>query len=326
MRFRYMVWLFFNALLILCTLTNNAEATVYRSPVPSTCGDSYKNVAPTEDVSVHNKFCWLYGVGETAGGLWGRGAEINSGNSVDLEREFFSTYVPYSGSYLLRMYLCQSSGPGFCTIQNSFEYVNSAQTAKLVSEKTISSQDPDFGGNSTTQKVSSSFNICLVLVDTTGVVWGTADAVSCRDANQLPTIPAVCYLNSRADLNVDMGVLERSKIAIAPASGSAGNIKKTFPVLCTRDAGTTVSIKFQFTPLTISGNEVVSTDIANLGVAIFYEGKQVGPSSAPITETFKVGYTNRVLEFQAVRKPEAKPKDIPTGKFSASAVMVVTEQ
>ncbi|ELY4671736.1 hypothetical protein SM021_002341 [Cronobacter muytjensii] len=202
----------------------------------------------------------------------------------------------------------------------------SVASGLMSSQKTVVEANVDFKGFSGT--VSESSNACFTLVDERGYEWGAPRSpIMCQDApNVLPDTPADCYLNGNVDLNVDMGSLERSKIATIPVSGAAGNIKKSFPVLCTRDAGMTVLTSFQFTPLTISGNEVVSTDASNLGIAIFYKGKLIGPSSTPVTENFEVGYTDRELEFQAVRNPNSALDEIPTGNFTASAVMIMTAQ
>ncbi|MHA0962852.1 hypothetical protein [Enterobacter cancerogenus] len=321
MHFRFFINLIPYLLLLLLLSTNSASAVVYSSPVPSTCGDGlFLKVFQSDG------YCWFTGEGASVGGLWGKNAWVSPGGGVNLTQEFTETYIPLPGQYRLRLYVCPSTTYGFCTIKNSSEYIESANSVNLNPKETISSQNPNFGGNSGMTRILFSFNICLALVDSSGVIWGTADRVSCEGASPLPTTPSTCFLNNNADLNVDMGSLERSKIAISPASGSVGNVKKIIPVLCTRDAGTTVTTTFQFTSLTVNGNEVISTSIKNLGVAVFYNGKLVGPSSAPITENFEASTTNRELEFQAVRDPNVELKEIPTGNFTASAVMVMTEQ
>lgn len=234
-------------------------------------------------------------------------------------------YAPFSGAYKMRLHLCYGIGHSRCTLARSSDYRDSRNSVKLNSRAMIYEQTPDFGGliGATTSQAAM---LCMTLVDTHNVEWSSSDATSCQDAGRLPDTPATCYLNGNADLNVDMGTLERSSIATVPASGGPNNIKKTLPVLCTRDAGTTVLTTIQFTPITVSGSEVVSTSISNLGVAIFYDGKLIGPSSSPLTETFQVGYTDREFEFQAVRTSGVAIKDIPTGAFTASAVMIMTEQ
>lgn len=233
-------------------------------------------------------------------------------------------YPPFTDNYRMRAHFCPSNSRGTCTIARSTQTMDTVNALKLLSTERINAREHNFGGYNGILSVDS--NACYTLVDSKGYEWTGGGGFMCSDGGKLPDIPAICYLNQDMDLSVDMGLLERGKIATRPVSGTTGNIKKKFPVLCTRDAGVTVSTTFQFTPLTINGDEVVATSTANLGVAIFYNGKLVGPDSTPINETFDVGFTDRELEFQAVRNPDTAFSDIPTGSFTASAVMIMTEQ
>lgn len=97
-------------------------------------------------------------------------------------------------------------------------------------------------------------------------------------------------------------------------------------MLCTLDSGTTVTTTFGFTALTILGGsaKAIRTTTPGLGIAIHYNGKIVSPSDS-FTETFTAGVTNIDLEFEAVRDPTMPIKDIATGGFTASAIMVMTE-
>lgn len=299
---------------------NAAYYGVTGNSIGARCADGSWNMSYSGDYCVANydgNSTGIYGVGA------GQEFPDNGKGSEPMGR--WRTYVPFSGSYKMRMHLCYGIGHSRCTLAKSSDYRDSRNTVKLNSTSMIYSQTPDFGGI-IGATISQAAMLCVTLVDTHNVEWSSGDATTCQDAGRLPDTPATCYLNGNADLNVDMGTIERSSIATVPASGSTGNIKKTLPVLCTRDAGTTVSTTIQFTPITVSGSEVVSTKLSNLGVAIFYDGKLIGPSSSPITESFQVGYTDREFEFQAVRSSGVAIKDIPTGSFSASAVMIMTEQ
>lgn len=231
--------------------------------------------------------------------------------------------VPVSGDYKMKSYWCPWVFKGSCTIADSFmEY--SANMAQYIRSSTpIINQDLDFGGgNGGVLHEPSSF--CLVLVDSAGRDWGGPGPMMCSDATPLPTKPSTCYINYQNDLNVTMGDLNRKDITTMPGS-SASVVKKSVPVLCTRDAGTTVTTSFRFTPLTISGNQVIQSSTTGLGIAIHYNNKVVGPSDS-FTETFAGGVTNIDLGFEAVRDPKIPEEDIPTGGFNANAVMVMTEQ
>lgn len=45
-----------------------------------------------------------------------------------------------------------------------------------------------------------------------------------------------------------------------------------------------------------------------------------------LTETYALGYTDVTLGFEVMRDPSVELKYLPTGKFTANAVMVMTEQ
>lgn len=205
------------------------------------------------------------------------------------------------------------------------QVMETVNTVAGVSTKGIAEQTLYFGGYSDVLNTSS--NACYTFVDDQNNDWSSYAAdYMCKDAHHLPDTPATCYLNYGDDLDVSLGTLERSTISTKPMLGAVGNVKKDISVLCTRDAGITVSTSFNFTPIIVNGDEVISTTTPNLGVAIFYEGKLIGPSTPPITENYVQGYSYRSFEFQAVRDPNAVLKDISTGDFTASAIVVMTEQ
>lgn len=256
--------------------------------------------------------------------VWGAGQKFSASSSQKYANGVESAYVPYTGHYSVIQHFCPSTVVASCTRGSSTQSMTSTGSVNLLSSKLINDQNPKFGGFSGV--LGSSSNACYTFMDDSGEEWKANGEFFCADVGALPETPSTCYLNVNLDMNVDMGSLERGKIATVPESGALGNVKKTFPVLCTRDAGVSVKTTFQFTPLTVNGNEVVSSSTANLGVAIFYNGELVGPASTPITENFDAGYTNRELEFQAVRSPDVELKNIPTGTFTANAVMIMTEQ
>ncbi|MCU6278387.1 fimbrial protein [Enterobacter quasiroggenkampii] len=238
---------------------------------------------------------------------------------------FDNLYVPATGQYRARMHLCTAGWGTPCKIANESFYYDTSEALTIKADSVIGSQNLVYTGF-----VGSTLNsramACITLVDQNGVEWGTNGGIACSDANPLPREPATCYLNYNHDLSVSMGTLERSKIAAMPSGDASEIIKKNIPIYCTRESGITVSTSFQFTPLIISGSEVISTSLDHLGVAIFYNGTLVGPSSEAIKNNFSYGLSNIELGFQAVRDPDIAIKDIPTGDFAASAIMIVTEQ
>lgn len=290
-------------------------------------GNSFPAPCASDGLNMHvnGSSCTTTATGDSSG-VFGIGAGQKIGPiSGGVFIGYWQSYPPMTGKYRMRVYLCESNWGTKCLISHSSRYLDSVNMVSLSSSTTLWDTSVDFGGFPT-ETLSNRSMLCLTLVDEFGKTWSSSDPTSCEDASELPETPATCYLNYGDVLDIDFGMLERRNISTVPASGTSGNVKKTFPVLCTRDAGVTVKTTLQFTPLTVNGNEVVSTSTSNLGVAIFYNGKLVGPTSTPVTETFETGYTDRELEFQAIRNPDVALKDIPSGTFTASAVMVMTEQ
>jgi len=165
---------------------------------------------------------------------------------------------------------------------------------------------------------------CVTIVDSLDVEWRFGNnGLVCGDAHALPNIPAKCYVNFGEDLNVDLGTLERASIATRPQT--TPTVKKQVSVLCTRDAGVTLKMQFQYTPVDIGGQSLVKTSTNGLGIAVIYNGIVMSPTHT-VTQTYGLGYTNFDLEFEAVRDPNMKLQEISTGDFTANAVMIMTEQ
>lgn len=257
---------------------------------------------------------------------FGSGQEFQAGSNTATNTYIgnWDVYAPYNGLYKMNLHLCAGVNSQ-CTVASSISTAHTALSQELSSSRMISSTNSvNFGGlvgPTTTSAVSA----CYTLVGPYGDEWRSTDMTSCPDAPLAPTTPADCYLNYGADLNIDMGKLERSSLASTAKLGTVGNVKRQFSVLCTRDASITVSTVFNFSPITIDGNNVAATSSQHLGIAIFYQGKPVSPTSTPIIETYSTGITNRELEFQAVRDPNVSPGDISTGNFTSSVVMIMNQ-
>lgn len=317
-------------IIIFCLVGWGGRVNAYVDSVPAVsgnCPSGSKNVA---EQKWDGTICWYTWDGSVNGNaLFGAGANFTSGNGMRLTAELGSSFAPFDGVYWLRAYLCPSVITARCTAGKSSEWIGSVNSIHLNASSSILSQNPDAGGSASTKSISYSFNMCYALTDSYGALWTSTESVMCQPddvAHSLPAEPAICYINYQNDLDVSMGSLERHDINTSIEYGHDGNVKKQIVIYCHGDSSVTVTTAFSFTSIIVNGKEVISTSSENLGVAVFYNGNQVGPSSPPVTETFSTGETNRELEFQAVRDPDIPSKDIPTGDFSASAVMIMTEQ
>lgn len=80
-----------------------------------------------------------------------------------------------------------------------------------------------------------------------------------------------------------------------------------------------------YTPISIGSSQAVKSSANGVGAAIFYGNKALSPSDVT-SLNFLEGSNTLTLGFQAVRDSTVALKDIPTGAFTASAVLVMTQQ
>ncbi|WP_435952416.1 fimbrial protein [Dryocola sp. BD626] len=276
-------------------------------------------------MAMGNKVCVTTSKADSTGILKvGAGVTYQMGVSESYLGEF-REYVPIAGTYTARLHICPTTSSSRCTISNSTETIDGVKSFKLSSSKTIYQQQPSAGGANRTVKISYTHTMCLSLVDDHGIEWASKDGMSCQDGHKLPDTPATCYLNfgDTGTLSVDMGTLERGSMATAPQSTQT--VKKSISVLCTRDAGVNANYHFEYTPSPIAGEELVSTNLNGVAIALIDDGKIVTPSYKKDVN-FSTGYSYINLEFGAVRDPIIKLDEIATGKFTANAVLVMNIQ
>lgn len=161
------------------------------------------------------------------------------------------------------------------------------------------------------------------------IISGTSGRLYlCEKDSPLPLPPTPpqpvisCSINSGNSLSVNLGTLDRAVIPTVP--GSAQTQTAQFPVTCT---GGAVSMKMQlnYTPVTVSGTQVINSSVNGVGVAVSYNDKILSPSDVT-TMQLAQGTTSVTLKFGAVRNPSVAVGDIKTGPFTASAVLVMTQQ
>ncbi|MBN6045340.1 fimbrial protein [Citrobacter sp. ku-bf4] len=231
---------------------------------------------------------------------------------VNLESTY---YVPISGYYTVGVKLSGNGG--------GFYYAN--KVTYIDASKSLNSQDVDpgtQGGNGAPANLS--FDACDILKGTDGKVYYLNTYGSCT-GQKLPPTPVVntsCTINSGNALNVSLGSLDRATLPTTPSSGTAQHIK--IPVSCT-GGDVTVSMNITYAAITIGSTQAVLTSANGVGTAIIYNNAAVSPTSKA-TINLKSGSNTVDLGFQAIRDSAVAVKDIPTGAFTAGAVMVMTQQ
>lgn len=139
----------------------------------------------------------------------------------------------------------------------------------------------------------------------------------------LPPAPVLitCTFNNGNALDVSLGDVDRSIIGTLPGTTPATD--KLLDVTCTGTGTATYSIKFQFTPGSTDGNQYIHSSANGLSVAMSLNDTVVDTGTT-YTRTYNVGTQTEKLSFEPVRDPSVAYTDIPTGAFTASAVMIAT--
>lgn len=233
-----------------------------------------------------------------------------------------TVYPPVSGYYSVGAGIVSASGG-----QLTNQYF-SPNLIYLDASKPLNDQDMRPGYRVFYLTLFSSGYVCNILKAPDGKIYALDLATSgCIIGNSppLPPTPQIdtsCTINSGNALSVSLGSLERATLPTTPSSGSAQHIK--IPVSCT-GGDVTVSMNITYTAITIGSTQAVKTSANGVGTAIIYNNAAVTPTSKA-TINLKSGSNTVDLGFQAIRDSAVAVKDIPTGAFTASAVMVMTQQ
>ena len=224
-------------------------------------------------------------------------------------------YVPVSGYYTVGV---TTGDHAACSASRS-SYIDAS--------KPLNNQDVNPGtinGITCASNGANSYQACDVLKGPDGQTYYLNTYGACR-GQTLPPTPVVntsCTINSGNTLSVSLGSLDRATLPTTPSSGTAQHIK--IPVSCT-GGDVTVSMNITYTAITIGSTQAVKTSANGVGTVIIYNNAAVSPTSKA-TINLKSGSNTVDLGFQAIRDSAVAVKDIPTGAFTASAVMVMTQQ
>lgn len=240
------------------------------------------------------------------------------------------SFVPKSGNYEMKMYWCSLPyNMDTCNKANG-SVLLSGGVVRLESSKNLRSQQVVTSAKKTIAPNKGGYCITLSDVDTGYEYKGKMGygpggrGKFCADTHELPVEPPKCTLNGGTDLDVQLGQLERGDIPVKSGTSSA-MVTKGISVNCTGNIAYNANMKLEFTPISVSNEQVISTSTTGLGVAVLYNGRTVQPG-----QTFPLSYQPGIhtlkLGFEAVRDPAVAAADLKTGDFTANAVLVFTEQ
>lgn len=231
-------------------------------------------------------------------------------------------YIPKTGYYKVETIVVDS-------VSNNSVIVASSNSFLLDETKTLAQQSIHVSASTKTFSGSQFGQVlCQYISDDAGNLYTSTTGNGCNNGNvkPLPPTPHVpdtsCTLNDGNTLNVNLSTIDRAQLPTVPGSGSMRHIQ--VPVDCT-GGDVTVNMQLNYTPITVGANQIIKSTANGLGVSVVYDSKVL--SSSDVTPvTFLEGSNSVDLAFQAVRDPTVETKDIPTGAFTASAVLVMTQQ
>ena len=239
------------------------------------------------------------------------------------------SFVPTSGNYEMKMYWCSFPYNMDTCNKTNGSVLLSGGIVRLESSKNLRSQQIVTSAKKTVAPNKGGYCITLSDVDTgyeyKGKMGYGPDGRGkfCADAYELPVNPPICTFNSGAVLDVKLGQMERSDIAVK--SGTTTPVTKDITINCAGNIEYNANMKLEYTPISVSNDNVVSTSTKGLGVAVLYKGKVIQPGeSFPLS--YQPGINTLTLGFEAVRDPAMALSDLKTGDFTANAVLVFTEQ
>ncbi len=224
-------------------------------------------------------------------------------------------YVPRSGQYKVKV---EVTGPNYPAAYSTSAYFDAT--------KNISAQNITVSGSNVNINFTSPYSVhtCYLLVDDQNREWAFDGGRGCSGYTPIPPTPPKpsCTLNNNSNLSVDLGTVDRALLPTYPDAAASKHMQ--IPVVCTNDNGTTVSVTMQlsYTPITVSGKEIVKSSTNGLGVAIFYNNQTLSPNESESLQ-LNTGSNNIDLAFQALRDPNVSVGNVPTGSFTASAILTM---
>ncbi|MEG0716500.1 MAG: fimbrial protein [Morganella sp. (in: enterobacteria)] len=267
---------------------------------------------------------WKVGAGAYYGAGQYVGMRLNTVTEGDDQ-----AYVPLSGLFELKMYWCPVPENMDTCSKASGTFLVSGGIVKL--DSGIPLREQSIVANNFYRGSPSAGGYCITLshVDTGYEYRGNMGygpdgrGIFCGDVYKLPVFPPKCSFNNGSNLDIQLGTLNRGDIAVK--SGMTTPVSRELTINCVGNTSYNANMRLEYTPITVSNENVVSTSTNGLGVAVLYKGKAIQPGeSFPLS--YQPGINTLTLGFEAVRDPAMAVSDLKTGDFTANAVLVFTEQ
>ncbi|MCW4783047.1 fimbrial protein [Enterobacter chuandaensis] len=237
--------------------------------------------------------------------------------------------VPTSGTYSILA--IASHNPGGASVEGTYHLARGNSSMQIATGKQLNTISAYFSVNPGIVLETEYSYLCYALQQLgTGLNFLINNSPqACLEVpnpgGELPPGPGflTCIFNNGSPLNVQLGEVIRSELGALPETlpGTEVNMNVT----CTGEGASTYSIRFKYMSVNIAGNEYILSSANGLSVSISLNGVLVN-TTEDYTRTYNAGTQTETLRFEPMRDPNVKYTDIPTGAFTASAVMIVTQE
>lgn len=230
-------------------------------------------------------------------------------------------YVPIGSRWFLYTNLCFNAEQP-CTHHSNTVEMPSVNGFAFRLDRSIGAQNPDFGGPAQHGNYALAMTICYHV----GGYSGNPETEPwCSDETRLPDHPSIdtCSVNQDNPISVDLGEIDRADLSVTPGNGVIKHV--SIPVYCYNEAGSAtmpVNLQMSYTASasTLAGGFAVKTSLNGVGVQISYNSIIITPDMT-LPLMLPMGNSNLDFTFETLRDTAVAMNDIPTGEFTASAVM-----
>ncbi|WP_282498583.1 hypothetical protein [Pantoea stewartii] len=311
--------------LLLIGLPVTSLANVKGIPLPKSCPKGSKHMT---DGLLGFGDCHPTQEGLESGFLIGEGWSMPTGTNHVTELDGYKVYPQYSGNYSAVLFFCQSKKAVKCTISTANFQLHTRTTNTLNTTKTISKSKPNFGGAASALQNQPSASFCVALQNMDGTdnayYVDPNESYSCSDGVPLPVEAATCYINRGRDIHVRFGNVTRTDLTTSPEDPAAIYKEINIPVTCTRDAG--ISLKMEVLHNSMVGKyRTIYTSSSGVEIVPYIDGHFAQEDAQSISTVYQNGIHEKTVRFYLFRNPDVKVKDIRLGAFSASSVVVMSE-
>lgn len=155
----------------------------------------------------------------------------------------------------------------------------------------------------------------LTLLLATGLFSDAGHAASTQAVLHGRVISVPCYINSKTALDFDF-----QRIGIKRVDGIRYAVTQNVPVTCDKDVAAKVFLKVRSTQTSATRNNVLKTDVENLGIAL-YGGVQDTNSELPLNTEVEID-TTQMFQIKAIPVKEDAGKPLEAKPFSVTATVV----